>query len=128
MAAKVMAYRIPCDEDAPIERIDVEDSYNGVTDAVFGEDTGHHDDRVCGISTFRHAGVQLVYDDNGLLRAGPCTNVRAMHTWAYLAGMSLHEFVTPLVGDFVVLGLEGETGETADVPVDVAAWLESRFK
>ena len=128
MAHRYMAYRIPCDEELPVERIDVEDSYMGVTEAVFGDSTVEHGERVCGVSTFGRAGVQMVYDDMGLFRAGPRRNDRAMHTWAYLTGMRLDEFATPLVGDFIVLGMEDGTGDTADVPVDIAVWIEERFK
>lgn len=124
MAAKVMAYRIPCDEEVPVERIHLEDSVSGLTSAVFDGTGIEHEDRVISISTFPHAGVQMAYDDNGLYRAGPCTNQRAMRAWAHLTGRSVEDFVTPLVGNFVVFGVEPYTGETADVPIEVAAWIE----
>jgi hypothetical protein len=60
----------------------------------------------------------LWYDDNGLLNQPNNTNVRAMKLWAWLIGMPLDQYRQPLVGNYVVHGLDSY-GEPVDVTSDV---------
>jgi hypothetical protein len=106
------ALLIPADENKPVEEV------------VFDNDRPDQWGKLVGaeaidFSTFRQKRTQLMYDDMGLYTQPDNTNVRAMKLWAHLAGMNLDNFRQPLVGDYVVLGLDPIEGETEDVTAEV---------
>lgn len=105
---------IPWDDMKSIEIRDFDDSDNpdAITDAVFpGQRV---DDFVVSVSTFRHAETQLFYDDLGMYNQRAHINTRAMKLWGYLAGR--RDFTQYLYGDYFAVGLDRNTGDTADVP------------
>lgn len=108
------ALLIPADEMKPVEEITFDSDKPGDWGDMVKSENGLVD-----FSTFRDKRTQLMYDDMGLYTQPNNTNVRAMKLWAHLAGVSLDNFRQPLVGDFVVLGLDPYEGETEDVTADV---------
>lgn len=108
---------IPADADLPlIEGVYDDNDMDSLAKLVFGADdaAGNY----VGVSTMRQSGVQFVYDDNGLIRSDalPIMNIRAMKVWAHLAHRRVNEFPSPLVGTYVVIGLDSGSGESMDVP------------
>lgn len=81
---------------------------------VFGPENA--EDNFVDVKTFRTHRAQLVFDDMGLFKQRTHVNERAMKLWAYLSGFRLEDFEQPLCGNFVVIGLDPNTGETEDVP------------
>jgi hypothetical protein len=107
------ALLIPFDENKPVEEIEFDadrpDTWAKLVCPAGG--SGAID-----FKSFPTQGTQLMFDDMGLYDQPNNTNPRAMKLWAHLSGISLDNFRQPLVGDFVVLGLDRYQGETEDVP------------
>lgn len=101
---------IPADETEPVEILE-HDPRNGYGDLIFG----NSERGTVGISTFRSVKALLAYNDEGLASSAPVVNVRAMILWADMAGRPLRDFAVPLVGTYVLAGVDPE-GEYADVP------------
>lgn len=113
----IKALLIPADPKHPVRVAEIEDTHDEVAQLVFGVHYPSRDE--LGFSTFSlslESGVQLAYDDLGLLREPPVqVNDRAMALWALLSGRMTDGFTQPLVGTYVAMGFD-ETGETIDVP------------
>ena len=108
---------IPADPNQPLRLVDYDEA------APLGDLIGLEDNNV-GISTFTALRFQFVYDDIGLFRTAPVTNRRAMLLWAAAVGRDMGQFVQPLVGDYAVLGLNPDNGETTDVSPMVRTTLD----
>lgn len=108
------ALLIPYDENLPVEEFDYDPNrWTELAEKVTGSTTGMLDAR-----TFPSKRTQLFYDDMGMYDQPNNINVRAMKLWAHLSGINL-DFRQTLVGNFVVLGLSPEFGDTEDVPKEV---------
>ena len=119
---KYTAYVVPARRQDPIQQIEVDDDTT-FSDIIFkGAETGT---RFVGMSAMPRAKVQFVYDDMGLYRSDAIHNLntRMMDLWGTLLGVPSDD-ITPLVGTFIVMGLNPYTGETQDVPVTVEVWVE----
>ena len=119
---KHTAYVVPAHRHEPIQQIGVDDSFD-FAEVIFKgvEDS----DRYVGMSSMRHAEVQFAYDDMGLYRPDAIYNLnfRMMELWGLLYGVPATD-ISPLVGTFIVMGLNPYSGETQDVPASVEAWIE----
>lgn len=119
---KHTAYMVPAHRHDPIQQIEVDDD-TAFSDIIFkGTD---YPDSYVGMSSMRHAKVQFVYDDMGRYRSDAIHNLntRMMDLWGILLGVPSDD-ITPLVGTFIVMGLNPYTGETQDAPVTVEVWVE----
>ena len=119
---KYTAYVVPAQRHDPIQQIEVDDD-TAFSDIIFKEaETGA---RFVGMSSMRHAKVQFVYDDMGRYRSDAIYNLntRMRDLWSILLGVPATD-ISPLVGPFIVMGLNPYTGETQDVPVTVEVWVE----
>ena len=119
---KYTAYVVPAHRQEPIQQIEVDDNFD-FAEVIFKgvEDS----DRYVGMSSMRHAEVQFAYDDMGLYRpdADYNLNFRMMELCGLLYGVPATD-ISPLVGTFIVMGLNPYSGETQDVPASVEAWIE----
>lgn len=114
---KYKAVLIPAIITAPVQVVETEDTSEALARLVFGELYPKQDEIDFGF--FSRFGVQLVFDDFGLLRPElPPINHRAMRLWAMLRSMDVQDFHAPLRGNFVLLGVD-PAGETVDVPADL---------
>ena len=119
---KHTAYVVPAHRHDPIQQIEVDDD-TAFSDIIFkGTD---YPDSYVGMSSMRHAKVQFVYDDMGRYRPDAIHNLnfRMMDLCGLLYGVP-SDGITPLVGTFIVMGLNPYTGETQDAPVTVEVWVE----
>ena len=84
-----------------------------------------YSDGYLGMSSMRHAEVQFAYDDMGLYRPDAIYNLnfRMMELSGLLYGVPATD-ISPLVGTFIVMGLNPYSGETQDVPASVEALIE----
>lgn len=114
-----IAYLIPHDDEKPIQKIDAVGNLDDIDTLVF---EGRATNRI-GISAVQGSGVQFAYDDMGLFLQAGNVNRRAMKLWANAAGLTLADFRQQLVGNYLVMGYDPETGETIDVPATVEAKL-----
>ena len=118
---KYTAYVVPAHRQEPIQQIEVDDNFD-FAEVVFKgvEDS----DRYVGMSSMRHAEVQFAYDDMGLYRPDAIYNLnfRMMELWGLLYGVPATD-ISPLVGTFIVMGLNPYSGETQDVPSTVETWV-----
>ena len=119
---KHTAYVVPAHRLEPIQQIEVGD------DTIFAEiifKGKKYSEGYVGMSSMRHAEVQFAYDDMGLYRPDAIYNLnfRMMELWGLLYGVPATD-ITPLVGAFIVMGLNPYSGETQDVPASVEAWIE----
>ena len=119
---KYTAYVVPAHRQEPIQQIEVDDNFD-FAEVVFKgvEDS----DRYVGMSSMRYAKVQFAYDDMGLYRSDAAYNLnsRMMELCGLLYGVPATD-ISPLVGTFIVMGLNPYSGETQDVPASVEAWIE----
>ena len=119
---KHTAYVVPAHRHEPIQQIEVDDD-TAFAEIIFkGEE---YSEGYVGMSSMRHAEVQFVYDDFGLFRSDAIYNLnfRMMELWGLLYGVPATD-ISPLVGTFIVMGLNPYTGETQDVPSTVETWVE----
>ncbi len=119
---KHTAYVVPAHRHEPIQQIEVDDD-TAFAEIIFkGEE---YSEGYVGMSSMRHAEVQFVYDDFGLYRSDAIYNLnfRMMELWGLLYGVPATD-ISPLVGTFIVMGLNPYSGETQDVPASVEAWIE----
>ena len=119
---KHTAYVVPAHRHDPIQQIEVDDD-TAFSDIIF-KGTEYPDSYV-GMSSMRHSEVMFVYDDMGLYRPGAIHNLnhRMMELCGLLYGMPARD-IQPLVGTFIVMGLDRFSGDTQDVPASVEEWLE----
>ena len=119
---KYTAYVVPAQRHEPIQQIEVDDNFDFAEVIFKGEE---YSDRYVGMSSMRHAEVQFAYDDMGLYRSNAFYNLnfRMMELWGLLYGVPATD-ISPLVGTFIVMGLNPYSGETQDVPASVEAWIE----
>ena len=116
------AYVIPHDKDKPITPLVLDGDYiDEIVLAVFGQESGP-----LGWSTLRGADIQFFYDDVGLYLQPENINHRAMKLWAHAAGRSLDDFRQPLVGNYVVLGVN-RIGDMTDVPSSIESKLTEEW-
>ena len=119
---KYTAYVVPAHRQEPIQQIEVDDNFD-FAEVVFKgvEDS----DRYVGMSSMRYAKVQFAYDDMGLYRSDAAYNLnsRMMELWGLLYGVPATD-ISPLVGTFIVMGLNPYSGETQDVPLTIETWVE----
>ena len=119
---KHTAYVVPAHRHEPIYQIEVDDD-TAFAEIIFkGE---KYSEGYVGMSSMRHAEVQFVYDDFGLYRSDAIYNLnfRMMELCGLLYGVPATD-ISPLVGTFIVMGLNPYSGETQDVPASVEAWIE----
>ena len=119
---KYTAYVVPAHRQDPTQQIEVDDDTT-FSDIIFkGVENA---DGYVGMSSMRHFEIQFVYDDMGRYRSNAIHNLntRMVDLWSILLGVPSDD-ITPLVGTFIVMGLNPYTGETQDVPVTVEAWVE----
>lgn len=119
---KHTAYVVPAHRHEPIYQIEVDDD-TAFAEIIFkGEE---YSEGYVGMSSMRHAEVQFVYDDFGLYRSDAIYNLnfRMMELWGLLYGVPATD-ISPLVGTFIVMGLNPYSGETQDVPPTVETWIE----
>ena len=119
---KHTAYVVPAHRQEPIQQIEVDD------DTLFAEiifKGEKYSEGYVGMSSMRHAEVQFVYDDFGLYRSDAIYNLnfRMMELCSLLYGVPATD-ISPLVGTFIVMGLNPFSGETQDVPLTVETWVE----
>lgn len=113
------ALLIPFDETLPVTVVEVErDSLDAIYDLCAPESRCF---TVLGGDDYSMYG-----DDEGLLRAdaGHRVNARAMQLYAASEGAGIDDFMSPLVGDWLVFGGVDAEGETGEVTVRV---LNFRF-
>lgn len=117
-----LAYFIPWNEGEPMKELQVADDESLIPEleAAIGVD-------MLGFSTVAGYGVQFCYDDMGLFNQPGHINPRAMKLWAAAAGRPLADFRQPLVGNYVVLGLDPNTGDTIDLPAAVVEKLTKEW-
>ena len=119
---KHTAYVVPAHRHEPIYQIEVDDD-TAFAEIIFkGEE---YSEGYVGMSSMRHAEVQFVYDDFGRYRSDAIYNLnfRMMELWGLLYGVPATD-ISPLVGTFIVMGLNPYSGETQDVPASVEVWVE----
>lgn len=115
----IKAVLIPFDEDKPVEVIDFDNSsYENYYPLVAP-------DSRC-FTVLGASGYDMFGDDEGLLRAdaGDRINARAMELYAAGAGVgvTIQDFHSPLVGDWLVVGSEEgpmDQEKVTDVPQEV---------
>ena len=119
---KHTAYVVPAQRHEPIQQIEVDDNFDFAEVIFKGVENS---DRYVGMSSMRYAEVQFAYDDMGLYRSDAVYNLnsRMMELCGLLYGVPATD-ISPLVGTFIVMGLNPYSGETQDVPASVEAWLE----
>ena len=119
---KYTAYVVPAQRHEPIQQIEVDDNFD-FAEVIFKgvEKSG----RYVGMSSMRHAEVQFAYDDMGLYRPDAIYNLnfRMLELWSLLYGVPATD-ISPLVGTFIVMGLNPYSGETQDVPSTIKTWVE----
>jgi hypothetical protein len=119
------AVLIPFDDTKPVEVVEVEQND---LDRLY--DLVAPDTRL--ITGMRMSDAYLFGDDEGLLRndAGDRINARVMQLFADDNKMGLHDFHSPLVGDWLVVGPSDDDGNNTDVPqrvIDFAySWTAKR--
>ena len=120
--ATTRALLIPWDNSQPVQDVtwdtDSNDDVNGFIFGPEGAEKGFVD-----VKTFRHHRLQLVFDDMGIIKQPTHINDRAMQLYARLSGFQLADFEQPLVGNFLVIGLDPDSGETEDVPQNIRRWF-----
>ena len=119
---KHTAYVVPAHRLEPIQQIEVGD------DTIFAEiifKGEKYSEGYVSMASMRHAEVQFAYDDMGLYRSDAIHNLnsRMMELLGLLYGVPATD-ISPLVGTFIVMGLNPYSGETQDVPASVEAWIE----
>lgn len=129
MTATTTGYLIPYDGSQPIKKVYIDENLSGVSALIFQPEL--ETDGMLGVSSVRSAGIQFIYDDMGLYNQPDNVNDRAMKLWANAAGVPVNRFVTKLVGNYVVMGLDPNDGESIDVPADIenkltSDWLETK--
>ena len=119
---KHTAYVVPAHPQEPIRQIEVDDNFDFAGIIFKGTD---YPDKYVGMSSLRHSEVQFVFDDMGLYRPGAIFNLnfRMMELCGLLYGMPARD-IQPLVGTFIVMGLDPSSGETQDVPITIETWVE----
>ena len=119
---KYTAYVVPAQRHEPIQQIEVDDNFD-FAEVIFKE--VENSDGYVGMSSMPHAEVQFVYDDMGLYRPDAIHNLnfRMMELCSLLYGVPATD-ISPLVGTFIVMGLNPYSGETQDVPPTVETWVE----
>ena len=119
---KYTAYVVPAQRHEPIQQIEVDDNFDFAEVIFKGVENS---DRYVGMSSMRHAEVQFAYDDMGLYRPDAIYNLnfRMMELWGLLYGVPATD-ISPLVGTFIVMGLNPYSGETQDVPLTIETWVE----
>ena len=119
---KYTAYVVPAHRQEHIQQIEVDDNFDFAEVIFKGM---KNSDGYVGMSSMRHAEVQYAYDDMGLYRPDAIHNLnfRMMELCSLLYGVPATD-ISPLVGTFIVMGLNPYTGETQDVPVTVEVWVE----
>ena len=119
---KYTAYVVPAHRQEPIQQIEVDDNFDFA--GIIFKGTGYSDVRVCTVS-MRRPEVRFVFDYMGPQRPGAIFNLnfRMMELCGLLYGVPATD-ISPLVGTFIVMGLNPYTGETQDVPVTVEVWVE----
>ena len=119
---KYTAYVVPAQRHEPIQQIEVDDNFDFAEVIFKGVENS---DRYVGMSSMRHAEILFAYDDMGLYRSDAVYNLnsRMMELWGLLYGVPATD-ISPLVGTFIVMGLNPYSGETQDVPASVEAWIE----
>ena len=119
---KHTAYVVPAHRQEPIQQIEVDDNFDFAEVIFKGV---KNSDGYVGMSSMRHAEVQFAYDDTGLYRPDAIHNLnfRMMELCSLLYGVPATD-ISPLVGTFIVMGLNPYSGETQDVPASVEAWIE----
>ena len=119
---KHTAYVVPAHRHEPIQQIEVDDD-TAFAEIIFkGEE---YSEGYVGMSSMRHAEAQFVYDDFGLYRSDAIYNLnfRMMELCGLLYGVPATD-ISPLVGTFIVMGLNPYSGETQDVPLTIETWVE----
>jgi len=111
---------IPAHDSDALRIVTIPDDTRAMAKQVFGLDSERD---TLAFSSFRFWSAQLAYDDEGLLRPLPGLNRRAMRLWALMIGASPDEFDSPLAGSFLLLGLDPNSGETQDAPVNLVATM-----
>jgi hypothetical protein len=109
--ATTKALLIPFDDTLPVEVIDLDNTdYRNITKIV-APDSGLF--TRLGAETF-----DLFGDDEGLFHpeAHLRINARAMQLYADSVGAKLEDFGSPLVGDWLAVGLPNARGNNTDVP------------
>lgn len=116
----INAILIPSDRTQDVRTVQYDDSdFTNLTALIFnGDRTGTFASTT--ISSPRGT-VSFWYDDEGLFRLGTekindIINLRAMELWAFLENATIHDFGTPLVGDYVILGGADEDGNSLPAP------------
>lgn len=110
------ALRIPYDRSKPVEEVAYnEDNIHSLAELVFQNTDIAPANGTIDVATFRSSRTQLAYDDNGLYTQPNNINSRAMALWAVMSGRHIEDFVVPLVGDYVVIGLNPASGDSEDV-------------
>ena len=119
---KHTAYVVPAHRHEPIQQIEVDDDTAFAKIIFKGEE---YSEGYVGMSSMRHAEVQFVYDDFALFRSDAIYNLnfRMMELCSLLYGVPATD-ISPLVGTFIVMGLNPYSGETQDVPSTVETWVE----
>ena len=119
---KHTAYVVPAHRHEPIQQIEVEDNFD-FAEAIFkGEE---YSDRYVCLSSMHRTDVRFAFDYMGPQRPGAIfnLNVRMMELCGLLYGVPATD-ISPLVGTFIVMGLNPYSGETQDVPASVEVWVE----
>ena len=119
---KHTAYVVPAHRHEPIQQIEVDDD-TAFAEIIFkGVEDSHG---YVGMSSMCHAEVLFVYDDMGHYRSDAIYNLnfRMMELGGLLYGVPATD-ISPLVGTFIVMGLNPYSGETQDVPTLVEVWIE----
>ena len=119
---KYTAYVVPAQRHEPIQQIEVDDNFDFAEVIFKGEE---YSEGYVGMSSMRRAEVQFAYDDEGLYRpdASHNLNFRMMELCGLLYGVPATD-ISPLVGTFIVMGLNPFSGDMQDVPSTVETWVE----
>jgi hypothetical protein len=109
--ATTKAVLIPFDESKPVEVVDLRPNDLDQLYDLVAPDT-----RL--ITGMGMSDAYMFGDDEGLLRsdAGDRINARVMELFAADARMGLHDYRSPLVGDWIVTGPADDEGDNTDVP------------
>lgn len=116
------ALKVPHDDYQPVEIVEWQEQGDNAEELVFGQLQPGHTSRVVGISVVNRE-VQCAYDDEGMYNQPFNVNIRAMKLWAHLSGRKVSDFVQPLWGDYVFVGYDRNSGDTADVSADALGFF-----
>lgn len=103
---------IPWKGRVSVEHINVEDQ-TLVERLVLGHRPTERDS--VARAPFRGHGLELAYNENAMFSHPNNVNHKAMNLWMHLSGMDADDFLVPIVGDHVALGIT-PWGESDDVP------------